>query len=232
MAPPRSKKLKLQPADAASGADTINTATKTNWSLMKLLEIESPLEIHRKVVADWFRDIKSRVDAALLQFLRQHNVDMEIPVPTDVMSIPPLAIRASGAKNLSAFREAMHFDNLHVALRGTGQYESAGTIWMLDPCKDDFTDENVTFAQIEAASWQWAEDAFVQSSSDPAMRRYGFPAPLPARMLEPDRAQLQRTDTGGVVMPSPLSMIATEGRSVSLSPNFPPNCRPSQSVHP
>ena len=49
---------------------------------------------------------------------------------------------------------------------------------MLDPCKDDYlTDENVTFAQIEAASWQWAEDAFVQSSSDPAMRRYGFPAP-------------------------------------------------------
>ena len=79
-----------------------------DWSLMKLLEIESPLEIHREVVADWFRDIKSRVDAALLQFLRQHNVDMEIP--TDVMSIPPLA--ASGAKNLSAFREAMHFDNL------------------------------------------------------------------------------------------------------------------------
>ena len=73
MAPPRSKKLKLQPADAASGADTINTATKTmDWSMTTLLEMESA-QRQADFALRWSREVKARVDAALLKFLRAHK---------------------------------------------------------------------------------------------------------------------------------------------------------------
>ena len=86
MAPPRSKKLKLQPADAASGADTINTATKTmDWSLMKLLEIESS----HSQIDSWSREVKAHVDAALVKFLRTHKECVSMGILTDVMSTRP-----------------------------------------------------------------------------------------------------------------------------------------------
>ena len=138
------------------------------------------------------------------------------------MSIQPLAISAmpdaaTGA-DLSSFREVMNYGNLLSSIRCTGKYEAAGTIWMLNPCKNSNTDESVTFTQIEAARWQWSEDAFVLSSSYPGMRRYSFDVPLPARMDKVEMAQ--RTDIGGLVMPAPLPMIATDGREVTLSPIF------------
>ena len=78
---------------------------------------------------------------------------------------------------------------------------------MLDPCGDSVSDESVTIAQIEAARWQWSEDAFVQSSTNPDMRRFSFDVPLPARMPKADMAQRQGVGSSGVVMSAPLPMI-------------------------
>ena len=52
----------------------------------------------------------------------------------------------------------MNYDNLQSSFRRTGQYEAAGTLWMLDPVchhDDSVSDESVTISQIDAARWQW-----------------------------------------------------------------------------
>ena len=105
------------------------------------------------------------------------------------------AIYAAAGASLTAFQEIMNYENLQSSFRRTGQYEAAGTLWMLDPCGDSDFDESVTIAQIEAARWQWSEDAFVQSSTNPDMRRFSFDVPLPARMPKAEMAQRQGVQT-------------------------------------
>ena len=102
----------------------------------------------------------------------------------------------------------MNYENLHSSFRQTGQYEAAGTLWMLDPCEDSVSDESVTVGQIEAARWQWSEEVFVQSSSDPNLRRFSFDVPLPARVNKGEMAMRAKEGSAGVVMSAPLPMIA------------------------
>ena len=208
---PPSKKPRLEseaPQDAASGAVTINTTSTMEWSMTKLLEMDpSQIDVQR-----WAKNLKTRVDAALLRFLRRNEDSVSMKIPDDVMSFAPLAI-SDGAASSSAFREVMDYANMQESFRQTGQYEASGTIWMLNPCEseDSVTDESVTFAQIEAARWQWSNAALAQSASK--SRRLSFDITLAARI---DKTEMARRHASSVVMSAPLPMIATDGREVTL----------------
>ena len=195
--------------DAASGAASSSESQLTSpWSLTSLLEMDS-MQSQTDFIRAWSQDVKTRVDAALLTYLKEHKDSFHFQPPADVMSIPALAISeaASGA-TLTSFREIMNYDNLQSSFRRTGQYEAAGTLWMLDPCGDSVSDESVTIAQIEAARWQWSEEVFIQSSGNPDMRRFSFDVPLPARMQKPEMALREAVGSKGVIMLRPLPMIA------------------------
>ena len=206
-------------ADAAFGATTLPLDAKSSaceltaqWSMTTLLEMDS-IQNQTDFIRKWSKDVKTRVDGALLNYLKDYLKanpgSMPIDLPTDVLAIPPLAISdAAAGASLTAFREVMKYDNLQSSFRRTGQYEAAGTLWMLDPCGDSVSDESVTIAQIEAARWQWSEDVFVQSSTNPDMRRFSFDVPLPARMPKAEMAQRQGVGSSGVIMSAPLPMIA------------------------
>ena len=188
---------------AATGAAAEPTPT---WSLTKLLEMDS-IEGQNNYIVTWSNAVKSRVDRALLEFLKRHKSSFHFDPPADVMSIPALAISdAAAGATLTSFREIMNYDNLQSSFRRTGQYEAAGTVWMLDPCPS-VSDESVSVAQIEAARWQWSEDVFLQSNGNPDMRRFSFDIPLPARMQKTEMAQ-RKDDSSAVIMSAPLPMIA------------------------
>ena len=69
--------------------------------------------------------------------------------------IPPnqsrrLAItQAASGTNLTAFREAMDYDNLIASFSRTSQYEAAGAVWMVDPISSDI--DHVSVSQLEGA---------------------------------------------------------------------------------
>ena len=181
--------------------------------MTKLLEMDpSQIDVQR-----WAKNLKTRVDAALLRFLRRNEDSVSMKIPDDVMSFAPLAI-SDGAASSSAFREVMDYANMQESFRQTGQYEASGTIWMLNPCEseDSVTDESVTFAQIEAARWQWSNDVFVQSASNSDMRRFSFDVTMVARIDKTEMAQRRHASSTAVVMSVPLPMIATDGREVTL----------------
>ena len=212
---PQPQQAPSAPAASGASASGENTpavdpsaapgAAAPPWSMATLLEMDS-VRSQTDFIRQWSKNVKTWVDGALLKYLKQHRDSVSVDIPTDVMAIPALAISdgAAGA-NLSAFREVMNYDNLHCSFRRSGQYEAAGTLWMLDPCGDSVSDEDVTIAQIEAARWQWSEDVFVQSSANPDMRRFSFDFPLPVRMAKAEMAQRRGA---GVVMSTPLPMIA------------------------
>ena len=90
----------------------------------------------------------------------------------------------------------MNFDNLTKSFSQTGQYEAAGTIWMLSTIPHSKDSETLTVDQLEKAGLSWTEEAFIASSTTPANRRFSFDVP-------------------GVVMASPLPMLA--GRALVIS---------------
>ena len=178
------------------------------WSMTSLLEMDS-VQSQAEFIQNWSTEVKARVDSALLKYLQAHRDSVPMDIPASVMAIPPLAISdAAAGASLSAFREVMNYNNLHSSFRHTAQYEAAGTIWMLDPCGPSVFDESVTAGKIEAARWQWSEDVFVQSATNPEQRRFSFDVPLPARMIKAEMAQRKDPNSPGVVMSAPLPMIA------------------------
>ena len=199
---------------AVSGAPSESSSASflaSPWSLSALMEMET-IESQSHFIRGWSRAVKKVVDAAVLTYMKEHRDSFTFPAPADVMSIPPLAISdaASGAANLTSFREVMNYDNLISSFQRTGQYEAAGTLWMLDPSSpdDSVSDESVTIAMIEAARWQWSEEVFIQSSPNPELRRFSFDVPLPARMDKAEMARRAAPGASGVSMTAPLPMIA------------------------
>ena len=124
-------------------------------NITELLETEVATTTRRSL-QEWVRQVKGYVDQALLVFLEENKREVSFAVPAKCSLIPPLAVRqaASGA-NLSAFREVMDFENLGASFSWTGQYEAAGTVWMLDPICPDIDD--VSVSQLEGAAIMWTE---------------------------------------------------------------------------
>ena len=102
----------------------------------------------KKYLGTWAVNTKYFVDTTLLAFLRERP--HKYGTPNDVMLIPPLAITASpGGADLAAFREVLNYQNMMMAFSKTGQYEAAGTIWMLEIDTDTVVD-TLSVSQVES----------------------------------------------------------------------------------
>ena len=183
-------------------------------SIMALLEMDSPQD-HDAYMAKWAAEMKAYVDHTFLKFLREHQDKVAFTVPSSLLLIPPLEITsaASGA-HLSGFREVMNYDNLLRSFSQSGQYEAAGTIWMLDAIGDMHSD-GITISQLEKAMWMWSAEAFLLSSTQPGNRRYSFDVPLPAKVEDVNVVQRKEKDKSAVVMAQPLPMLA--GRALVIA---------------
>jgi hypothetical protein len=109
-------------------------------------------ELHEKYAfSRWATETKAHVDVALLKFLRERKSKVSFHIPSDILLLAPLDIKAaaSGA-NLTSFREAMNFDNLTASFSQSSVYEGAGTVFMLDFTSEEDMDP-IGPAQLENA---------------------------------------------------------------------------------
>jgi len=179
-----SKRPRTAAPPAASGVPS----PPVPLSVADLLEMDS-LQTQTGHLAKWAQEAKEYVDNALLKFLTDRHTEFCFQVPASVMLIPPMKMSAaaSGA-HLTSFREVMNYDSLQLSFSKKGQYEAAGTVWMLDPI-DDGTSDTVSISQLEGAMAMWTEERFLLSSEHPPSRRYSLVAPLPARVVNTKVAQ-------------------------------------------
>ena len=171
-------------AEAAGAAPSASPPLPPAWPVEEVVATDSQ-KSQGELLAAWAKAVTQYVDHDLLKFLRERAPQVPFPVPTSLMLIPPLSVSdaASGAQ-LSAFREAMTFDNLHHAFRKTGQYEAAGTVWMLDALADGAA-AAISVSQLEGAMGTWSEARYTLSSDHPPSRRYSFDVPLPPESATP-----------------------------------------------
>ena len=153
----------------------------------------------------WAEEKKIFVDRELIPYLIKHKALGGKAVPNSVMLIPPWAISKSAPNSpLSSFREVMNHGNLKASLARTGQYEAAGTVWMMDAASGADT---VMVSQLEHSMRMWEDSAFHMSSQEASTRRFSFDVPLPAQVI--DVAVAQRTgDDGGVLFAHTVPMLA------------------------
>ena len=139
----------------------------------------------------------------------QKGWKINFPVPNDVMLIAPLAISdaVSGA-DLTAFREVMNFDNLVTSFQKTNQYESAGTIWMLDCVIAASTGDSLSISQLESALEKWSPEAFRASSKCEKDRRFTFDVPVPAQVVDIKNVQRRTPEDSTVLFARPEPMLA------------------------
>ena len=161
-------------------------------NITQLLQMECA-SVQQDQLSQWVRSVKDYVDATLLGFLQRHKREVSFVLPEKCSMIPPLSITAaaSGA-TLSAFREVMDFDHLEASFSRTGQYEAAGTVWMLDPICPDI--DEVAISQLEGCMGLWTEEAYIRSSDHVPSRRLSFDVPLPVKVV--DRRVVQRLEPG------------------------------------
>ena len=181
-------------------------------SLTTMLEMDSVVgqDLH---LTDWVAKTKAHVDAALLAFLGARQDKAPFEVPRDLALVPALEITCA-ASGASSFREVMDYDHLMLSFSKNGQYEAAGTIWMLDPRACTDTDV-ASMTQLESAMWLWSEEALLMSSKQPLARRYSFDVPLPAHVVDTNVAQRARVGHPSVIMGQPLPLLA--GRAVVVA---------------
>jgi len=177
-----------------------------------MLEMES-LEHQEAYLKNWATTTKAYVDKKLVHFVKERPGCVPFDVPNDLMLISPLAISSASGEQLSAFREVMNYDNLRMSFSKNGQYEAAGTVWMLDPVHCDGSD-SISINHLESAMWMWSEEAFLLSSPHPASRRFSFDVPLPARVLDIKVAQRHSAGKSSVVMAHTLPLLA--GRALVI----------------
>ena len=174
--------------DGASGA---SSQGKT-LCILSLLEMESS---HKGHLQAWAEDTKAFVDQALLQFLNSHKADIGRTFPNRVTLFQPLAIgKSAPGSALSSFREVMNYENLQTSFARNGQYEAAGTVWMLDSASGG---DSVMVSQLEHCMRMWSDSAFMMSGKDAAARRFTFEVPLPAQVIDPKVAQAGDDGWGG-----------------------------------
>ncbi len=202
------------PVAAASGAPPLAEAPVPSLCIAQLLETESA-SLQKDQLAEWVRAAKTYVDRALHSFLRERESEMSFTLPPKCSMILPLAMdqAASGAK-LSAFREAMHYDNMMTSFHRAQQYEAAGTVWMLDPICADADD--VSVSQLEAAMGMWETLLRRPPSDHASSRRLSFDVPpLPAKVVDAKAPQRVEAGKPGVCVAEPLLMLA--GRAVVVT---------------
>ena len=149
---PQAKKPKVAPSAAAASGGCEARAVAPAAVAPEPLSITQLLETERastqqSYLAQWVRNTKNYVDKALHGLLAERKREISFALPEKCFLISPLAISqaAPGANaNISAFREVMDYDNLTTSFARTGQYEAAGTVWMVDPISSDVDDVSVS----------------------------------------------------------------------------------------
>jgi hypothetical protein len=157
--------------------------------------------------------VKTYVNQELPKFWLSRQEHITFKIPSNLAMLAPLEIADSKDDNaLSAFREVMQYDNLVTSFNRIGQYEVAGTVWMLDPI-DSASGEGVTVGQLESAMALFSEHAFVRSSTTPSLRRYTFDVPLPAAVE--NKQIVQRLSNGQVAMAHALPILAGRAQVIA-----------------
>ena len=152
-------------------------------SLTELLEMKDSTGLG-SAMQMWARQVKAYVDRNILEFCKQNQAKMTFVAPTtSVLLLAPLGISAAAGAALTAFREKMHYGNLHDSINSTGQYEAAGTVFSLQAI-DDTDPEWITLGQLEAARYWFSDEAFKASHSVANLRRYSFDVPIPAGVYD------------------------------------------------
>ena len=108
----------------------------------------------------------------------------------------------------------MNFENLVLSFSQSGQYEAAGTVWMLDHITQSPGDA-ISMTQLDSATWMWSPEAFALSSTQPLARRFSFDVPLPVQVLDVNVAQRLEQGNSAVVMAQALPMLA--GRALVIA---------------
>jgi len=138
------------PAEAAPAAPPqakmIDAPTPVPLTTMLEMDSVAGQDSH---LTDWAATTKAHVDNALHERMAERQGKVPFAVPRDLLLIPPLEIK-NAAPGASAFRECMDYDNLVFSFSNNGQYEAAGTVWMLDPlhCSDS---DGVSINHLESA---------------------------------------------------------------------------------
>lgn len=143
-------------------------------SITAMFEMDS-LRSQGEYMTTWASDMKSFVDKALLHYLKQDKAkDMiSFKAPGTVLMIPTVAIGDTGMPHLSSFREVMHHSNMMSSISRTGQYEAAGTVWMLDPV-DNSSSDVLTISQLDNAMRMWSPEAYAMSCNQASGQRWAL----------------------------------------------------------
>ena len=164
---------------------------------------------HDTCLGNWVAKTTTYVEKSLLKFLSERPTMVAFQIPSSLLLIPPLEINSAASDaHLSSFREVMNYDNLMKAFSHSGQYEAAGTVWMLDVKNDKSRSESITISQLEGAMQMWSEQTLLLSSNHAPSRRYSFDVPLPVMVVDKNVAQRKEKGKGTVVMAQPLRMLA------------------------
>ena len=124
----------------------------------------------------WAKDIVTYTNHALVKFIAGNTSKCNGIVMTgqNLQAIQPLTI-SSATSSLQSFREVMRFDNMSASIAGTGLYEAAGTVLMIDPVPRASGGDLPTVPQLDAAMSLWSDQTYFASHQTPHMRRFLFP---------------------------------------------------------
>ena len=200
---------------AASGAVASQGLDSPPTPMSQMLETGFNELLSKGGLSEWARETKTYADRTLLKFLKDNAAKVSFPVPSEVLLIAPLEIKAaaSGA-NLTSFCEVMNYENLVWSFSQSSQYEAAGTVFMCDCIGEPDLDPVRPF-QLENASRLWSEEAYKLSASKDECRRYTFDIPIPVKVFDPKVAQKKDKESSAVVMAHALPVLA--GRAVVIT---------------
>ena len=199
------------PAAAASGAPP-----ELSVAVYEMLRLED-LQAHTDYLTRWATEVKTYVDKELPTFLSSRQEHITFNIPSNLAMLAPLEIGNAANQEdnaLSAFREVMHYEHLMTSFKRTGQYEAAGTIWMLEPI-ESASGDGVTVGQLESAMALFSEQAFIRSSTTPSLRRYSFDVSLPAAVENTQIVQRLSVGSGQVAMAHPLPILAGRAQVIA-----------------
>ena len=157
--------------------------------------------------AEYYEKLARYVCHGLKSELKTCGVD--ISQHGELHHVPPTNIQqntvpALGGSQMTTFRETWNIERCQAALKSTGKYEAAGSLWwfnLLSGGKVVFQSQIIfevepDRAAVEAASVLWDEAAFRASDLTEHRRRFDFPGVIPTACVGlPDAQRMAGEDT-------------------------------------
>ena len=137
------------------------------------------------------------------------NCGVDISQHGELHHVPPTNIEkntvpAAGGAQMTTFRETWNIDRCEAAMKSTGKYEAAGSLWWFNLTSggkvlyqgQSIFDSEPDRAAVEAASVLWDEAAFRASDLTEHRRRFDFPGVIPTACVGlPDAQRMAGEDT-------------------------------------